>query len=112
MSTNGLISLGRSFDESTPDVFPSDDPDTFWQYLVAPFWADFNSTQGGSVSYAIYTRENATSLLDDVSQLIQAETNNTEFAGDWMLVASWDDLPSPFYENRVSYAHLVHDKRL
>ena len=103
MSTNGLISLGRSFEESTPDVFPSDDPDIFWRYLIAPFWADLNSIHSGSVSYAIYTRENSSSLLNDVNQLIQTEANDGDFAGEWMLVADWKDLPSPFNDTRVSF---------
>jgi hypothetical protein len=94
VSTNGLISFGRSFEESTPELFPSTNPDTFWRYLVAPFWADFNSANGGSVSYAIYTSENSGSLLSNVSQLIQSETSDGDFVGSWMLVGYWENLPS------------------
>ena len=94
VSTNGLISFGRGFEESTPEVFPSTNPDTFWRYLVAPFWADFNSTNGGSVSYAIYTSENSGSLLSNVSQLIQSETSDGDFVGSWMLVGYWENLLS------------------
>ena len=101
MSTNGLISLGRRFEASTPEVFPPTTPDTFWRYLVTPFWADLNSTNGGSVSYRIYTNENSSSLLNSVSQLIQTETEDRGFVGEWMLVGYWDSLPSPYLEDKV-----------
>lgn len=101
VGTNGLISFGRSYEESNPEVFPSTNPDTFWRYLVAPFWADLSSTNGGNVSYAIYTYENSSSLLNNVNQLIQTETSDGGFVGTWMLVGYWENLPSPYFENKV-----------
>ena len=95
VGTNGLITFGRSFGGSTPEVFPSTNADVFWRYIVAPFWADFDSISNGAVSYAIYTNENSSSLLNDVSQLIQSETNDGDFVGSWMLVGYWENLPSP-----------------
>ena len=103
VSTNGLISFGRSFSGSEPALFPTSSSDTFWRYLVAPFWADFNTTFGGIISYEIHNSSFSSDLLNNVSQLIQMEYRDVDFNGDWMLVGYWEDLNSPFSEEIVSY---------
>lgn len=105
VSTNGLISFGRNFSESTPDIFPPSTPDTFWRYIVAPFWADFNTMMNGSVSYDIYTMENSSDLLNNVNTLIQIEHGDSFFNGEWMLVAYWEDIQSPFSSDMVSFKY-------
>lgn len=104
VSWNGLITFGRGFEGETPELFPSDDADVFWRYLLAPFWADFDVTTGGSVSYAVYT-SNTSTLLSDVNQLIQIEGSDGDFVGTSMLVATWTNIPSPYSE--VSFTKAV-----
>lgn len=74
---------------------------------MAPFWADFDTTYNGSVSYDVYTSENSSDLLDQVNQLIQLEYGDDMFFGDWMLVASWANLTSPFSTNMVSVSNII-----
>ena len=102
VSTNGMITFGRSFEESTPEDFPPTDADTFWRYIVAPFWADFNTTIYGSVSYELYTSNSSADILNQVNQLIQLEYGDDSFIGDWMLAGYWENVTSPFSINFVS----------
>lgn len=56
VSSNGLISFGRPFTNSTPEIFPSTESDVFWRYIAAVFWADWGITDGGDVSWELHTR--------------------------------------------------------
>ena len=59
---------------------------------MAPFWADFDTTEEGVVSYWI--DEAATSVAPGiVSNFIQTEYGDDSFSATWMLVAHWDVQP-------------------
>ena len=77
---------------SNPVLFPSTTAIVAQSYIVAPFWADFDSTDEGSVSYWI--EEAGTSVsIGIASQFIQIEYGDEDFSATWMLVAYWEDLP-------------------
>lgn len=90
MSTNGLISFGRSVSSSNPVLFPSTTAIIARSYIVAPFWADFDTTIGGSVSW--WTETSDSISVGAVSNFITQQQQYGDFSGTWMLVASWEDM--------------------
>jgi len=103
VSTNGLISFGRSFKSHSPHLFPETD---FYNYLVAPFWSDNDITNGvGEVSYQTYNNSQSEALTY-VSTYIKQQ-HQVNFSGTWMLIAEWKNVPQYLGDNnRVSYQNL------
>lgn len=97
MSANGLISLGRAIDIPDPEQFPSDIADIHWSYIVAPFWADFDASLGGTVSWSI---EQNTVTVVYVSEFIQSQYGDEDFVGNWMLIVNWEDMQPSYGEVR------------
>ena len=59
------------------------------QSLVAPFFTDIYISGGvGQINYEIHT---VTTSLSEVNSLINEHTQ-TEFNGEWLLVATWDNV--------------------
>lgn len=86
VSTNGLLSFNRSFQSHTPHFFP------LANYLVAPFWADIDITNGvGEVSYEVNDDSQSESLSWVSTYISQQQQIN--FTGTWMLLAKWKDVP-------------------
>lgn len=92
VSTNGLISFGRSVSNPSPEPFPTSTADVFWSYIAAPFWSNISTTTSGSVSWELINSDDTLTL---VSNLIQAEVGDNYFSGMWMLVAYWENVQSP-----------------
>ena len=97
VSTEGYLSFGRAVPccpSLTSDTADSD-------YTVSPFEADINIANGrGNVSYEVHDISTSPGLLSHVSSFIrQQELNN--FAGTWMLVAEWSDVPLSGQENSI-----------
>ena len=62
---------------------------------MAPFFTDINIASGvGSIYYEIHTNNTSGSILSRVNSVINEHTE-TNFNGEWMLVATWDQVP-PF----------------
>lgn len=73
------------------------------EYLVAPYWSNINTRSSGSVSYITHTNKTSLSLLHRVSKYIQQEEQN-QFSGTWMLVAEWNNVPSPrMFSTNINY---------
>ena len=96
MSTNGLVSFGRAFTSSSPELFPSTESNIFWRYIAAIFWADWDTTNSGVVSWELHTSSESELLVNQVDTLIQMEYGDTNFTGLWMLVASWENVTSNY----------------
>ena len=74
--------------------------------MIAPFWANFDTRMGGTVSWELHTRENSFSLVDLVDAFIAGEYGDTSFAGSWMLVANWKNVqPSLLTQVTTIYLH-------
>ena len=58
--------------------------------LVAPFAADIDTSQTGSIRYRVY--QNSESQLDTISSYIRS-TLRVSFVGNWMLIADWYFVP-------------------
>lgn len=92
--SNGVISFGNNyFYFWYPDLFPSRYFYIRRANVIAAFWND----QGGedTVFYKVYTRglgSKAEQNLDTVSSLV-SEQQDTNFTGNWMLVAYWNQVP-------------------
>ncbi len=62
----------------------------FYNNLVAPFWANYDLRQYGTISYEVHTT--MTGLMSIVTNYIQSEEDD-EFIGTWMTVATFTELP-------------------
>ena len=93
VGTNGYFSFGTRRTVYTPSRFSFTSTPN---YLVAPFWADIDIRINGSISYEVHSTSAGSSsiaLLNRVSTFISNQ-KNTQFSGNWMLVASWSQVPA------------------
>ena len=91
VGTNGYFSFGTRRTVHDPFLFSFTTP---YNYLVAPFWADIDISIHGSISYEVHSTSAGSSsiaLLNRVSTFISNQ-QNTQFSGNWMLVASWSQV--------------------
>ena len=84
VNTNGVISFLTAVSQFTPAGFPLGDQ----RRIIAPFWADVNTNNGGTISY----RQTTDSVLlqratDDVRQSF---LDHQRFLATWMFIATWD----------------------
>ena len=95
VGTNGYFTFD-GFTGYSPFIFNENTT----QSLVAPFFTDINISEGvGQIDYEIYTLTTSQSILSEVNSLINEHTQ-TEFNGEWLLVATWDNVP-PFGDNSI-----------
>ena len=90
VATDGYFSLdGYHYLPSTPTH-----TDTIIDYpLVAPYWTDSDVTVGiGSIDYEIHTSETSQHILSSIDSIIN-EHMETEFHGEWILLAEWNNVP-------------------
>ena len=60
---------------------------------MAPFFTDIYISGGvGQINHEIHTVTTSQSILSEVNSLINEHTQ-TEFSGEWLLVATWDNVP-------------------
>ena len=107
VSTNGYFSFSTGSERTRccPILFS---PASYPEYIVAPFWADINTELGGSILYEVHSPSlgsYSNTLLDQVSTFISSQ-KNTQFIGNWMLVASWDQVPK--YQGSSSTVSSLH----
>ncbi|XP_062583122.1 protein mesh-like [Saccostrea cucullata] len=86
VNTNGVISFLRTVSTFTPDPFPLDDN----RRLVAIFWADVDTRNGGTVWYRESTDQ---SILDRATNEVRAYFPQFfRFQATWVFIATWDDV--------------------
>ena len=89
MAIHGYFSFGRS-EACCPS--PSNPSSSNSDYIVAPFETSTVIGDGsGSVSYEVHSHS---SLLGRVNKFIR-QTEQSTFAGTWMLVAEWKNVSQP-----------------
>ena len=95
----------------TFDGFTSWIPFTFNQYttwsLVAPFFTDIDIRGVGQINYEVHNETTSQSLLSRVNSLINHHAQ-TEFNGEWMLVATWDGVPHTYTSIVSLYTALLN----
>ena len=90
IGANGFFTFGVAGNHCCPSLFPGDPP---WQYTVAPFATDVSIISGdGVVSYEVHTLSSDSELLSEVNKLLR-QRGRIQFAGTWMLVANWKNVP-------------------
>ena len=88
VSTNGILSFGQAFTFHYPEHFPGSSSSS---YLVAPFWADNDITNGqGQVSYEVH--DIPTEGMEWVGTFV-SQQEQTSFSPSWMMVAEWKEVP-------------------
>ena len=96
--SDGAITFDRPYKSSTGLTFPLNS-----LQIVAPFFID-HATVPGTVRYRVYT-----GVTNQVARRVSSFIRNSGFPGDfagyWMLVAEWRNLPGQF-TNRVSTRHV------
>ena len=56
---------------------------------MAPFFTDIDISHVGQINYEVHAEATSQSILSRVNSLINLHAQ-TEFNGEWMLVATWD----------------------
>lgn len=84
MNTNGVISFLQGVSTFTPDPFPIAND----ARMIAPFWADIDTTRGGTVWY----RETTDAVLLDraTDEVRNNYPNFFRFKASWVFIATWD----------------------
>lgn len=86
MNTNGVISFLRTVSTYTPDPFPLDGD----RRLVAIFWADVDTRNGGKVWYRESTNR---TMLERASQEVKDYFPRFfDFQAAWVFIATWDNV--------------------
>ena len=100
VSTNGYFAFETPRFECCPRFFNSSN------HIVAPFWADVDTSIAGDVSYQVFDTSSSPELLEEVSGFI-ATKQEVPFTGQWMLVADWSGVLSFRGSSTiVSYLHI------
>ncbi|XP_078360269.1 sushi domain-containing protein 2-like isoform X2 [Oculina patagonica] len=83
VNNNGVISFLVEVSQYTPDTFPLGGN----RRLVAPFWADVDTGNGGDVFYRETTDPN---LLQQATDDVKAAyVDQRKFKATWLLIATW-----------------------
>ena len=101
MGTNGYFAF-EQYLEFMPFIFDGSRNLS----LVAPFFTDIDISRDiGQVSYEIHTDSSSTGILSQVNSLIN-EHKQTQFNGQWLLVATWEDVPAYGNYSIVRHIHI------
>ncbi|OWF50292.1 hypothetical protein KP79_PYT23936 [Mizuhopecten yessoensis] len=86
VNTNGVISFLRTLSQYTPDPFPLSGS----RRLIAPFWADVDIRNGGTVWYRETTSASILQRATDDVRLFYP--SQSSFVAAWVFIATWDDV--------------------
>ena len=88
MGTNGYFTFD-GYTGYSPFLFDANSD----QSLVAPFFSDIDISYGtGEISYEVHSESVSEPILSSVDTVIN-EHMQTDFHGEWLLVAKWDNVP-------------------
>ena len=84
ISSNGLISLGRSYVFPRPQTFPISSK------VIAPYWTDIDLRKQGQINYTLVTTHSNDTIgsITLVNNFL-ASNISVSFSADWILVAQW-----------------------
>eukprot|EP00058_Branchiostoma_floridae_P017536 XP_002603024.1 hypothetical protein BRAFLDRAFT_84760 [Branchiostoma floridae] len=86
VNTNGVISLLGQISQFTPDSFPLGDG----RRLIAPFWCDVDTNNGG---FVMYRETTDTSILERATtDITSAFPDQPNFRATWVFVATWHEV--------------------
>ena len=68
-------------------------------YLVAPYWVNFDTRQSGLISYEVHS--NFTAQMSTINNYIQQQ-DDEDFVGTWMMIGNFKEAPQEgSLENKV-----------
>lgn len=86
VNTNGVISFGASEANYSSDPFPIDG-----SKLIAPFWADVDTSSGSGQVW--YRSTNDSALLEQVMMEIQEDfEEHQSFVPTTLFIVTWDEV--------------------
>ena len=95
LGVNGIISFGVEYPHFAAALFPTESSQTYYDFAVAPYWADNDARLYGSVSWEMYsTGDDATTddIIENVNNFINMNTNETDFTGNFVFVGFWEGM--------------------
>ena len=96
-----MISFLVQVSQYTPETFPLDGN----RRLVAPFWADVDTRNGGEVFYRETTDSNL--LQQATNDVTTTYVDHRKFQATWLLVATWYEVA--FYGASGNYKNKVRE---
>ena len=90
-----MLGFGGSFEHLPPSLFPTTEYDIIYRHVVAPYWSDNDARLNGLVSWEMYSVGDGLStdaIIDRINSFINTETNNTNFMGSFVFVATWSEM--------------------
>ena len=97
VGTNGYFSFDKVFTDYTPYEFPGSSKVS----LVSPFFSDIDTSYGtGIIRYEVHTLSQSPTVLAEVSRIINEHTGEA-FAGSWLLLAEWRNVPEYGRSQRI-----------
>lgn len=95
MSTNGILSFGVEFPHFLPSLFPTESAATYYDFAIAPYWADHDARLHGTVSWESYsTGDNAATddIIARVNEFVNTNTDEVDFTGNFVFVGNWREM--------------------
>ncbi|KAL5014539.1 hypothetical protein ScPMuIL_008809 [Solemya velum] len=86
VDNNGVISFLNPVSQYTPDSFPLGDG----RRLIAPFWGDVDTSNGGTIWYRESTDHNV--LYKATADVRRYFPNQIRFSAAWVFIATWDNV--------------------
>ncbi|XP_048735670.2 sushi, nidogen and EGF-like domain-containing protein 1, partial [Ostrea edulis] len=86
VNNNGDITFETPLTQYTSEPFPINGT----HRIIAPFWTDIDTTEGGSLWYR--TTNDVTTLQRGASTVHSLFPDITQFTPTWMMVVTWDDV--------------------
>ena len=113
-----MLDFGGPFGYYSPSLFPTTAYNIHNRHVVAPYWSDNDARLNGLVSWEMYSVGDGLStdaIIDRINSFINTETNNTNFMGSFVFVATWSEMhPYPagqdliYAEPYLSMVGLAH----
>ena len=94
MATNGIISFGVEFPHFSAALFPTESAATYFDFAVAPYWADNDARLNGRVSWEMYSTgdsQTTDDIIERINEFIN-ENEDSDFAGNFTFIGTWTEM--------------------
>ena len=89
VTTNGYFAFDREMSSCCITSFDSVDS---YNYIVAPFLSDIDTSTTGEISYEIHTTNNSPEVISRYNEFVRSK-DESKFIGTWMIIAEWKRVP-------------------
>ena len=89
VNSNGVVSFGNmGFTDFEARPFPFESPP-----LIAPFWDDFNPSDGGMIYYRQTNDSDQLQLFSNYTLLLEDDVVENDYNPTRLFIATWDRVP-------------------